>query len=160
MTRNEIKLPRGEAAAWADKHLREAKTPAELEETWRTIQNEWTGMGRYYATRTPIAQREIDSVYQQYRAKLGKAAHATKRENASGDRRVWAFLNGEPFSAMVKKGQVPSAAVALSLKKKLGAPVTLWPQEDTPSGSAYRAQWFDPKSEKFREARIEIWRLS
>jgi hypothetical protein len=78
---------------------------------------------------------------------------------AEGDRRVWAFLDGEPFSALVKKGQASVAAVTRSLKKRLGADVTLWPQERTPSGEAYRAQWFDPKSDRFREARVEIWRL-
>lgn len=72
---------------------------------------------------------------------------------------MWAFLDGEPFSTMVKKGQASVAAVTSSLKKKLGADVTLWPQESTPSGQAYRAQWFDPKSERFREARVEIWLL-
>lgn len=86
--------------------------------------------------------------------------HSTKKPaSASGDRRVWAFLDGEPFSATVKKGQDSSAAVARSLKRRLGADVTLWPQEATPSGAAYRAQWFDPKSDRFREARVEIWRL-
>jgi hypothetical protein len=78
---------------------------------------------------------------------------------AEGDRRVWAFIDGEPFSAMAKKGQLPVAAVTRSLKKRLGADVTLWPQEATPSGAAYRAQWFDSKSDQFREARVEIWRL-
>jgi hypothetical protein len=78
---------------------------------------------------------------------------------AEGDRRVWAFIDGEPFSAMVKKGQVPVAAVIRSLKKRLGADVTLWPQTATPSGMSYRAQWFDPKLESFREALVEIWRL-
>lgn len=78
---------------------------------------------------------------------------------AEGDRRVWAFLDGEPFSAMVRKGQAPVAAVTRSLKKRLGADVTLWPQERTPSGEAYQVQWFDSKSDRFREARVEIWRL-
>ncbi len=72
---------------------------------------------------------------------------------------MWAFLDGEPLSAMVKKGQSPVAAVSRSLKKRLGADVTLWPQESTPSGEAYRAQWFDSKSDRFREARVEIWKL-
>jgi hypothetical protein len=78
---------------------------------------------------------------------------------AQGDRRVWAFLDGEPFAAMVKKGQTSLAAVTRSLKKKLGADVTLWPQESTPSGETYRAQWFDSKTDRFREARVEIWLL-
>jgi hypothetical protein len=83
-------------------------------------------------------------------------SHATKKE-PTGDRRVWAFLNGEPFSAMVKKGQASDRAVAQSLKRKLGADVTLWPVERTPSGEMYRAQWYDPKAETFREAKVEIW---
>jgi hypothetical protein len=78
---------------------------------------------------------------------------------AEGDRRVWAFLDGEPFSAIVKKGQAAAPAVAHSLKRRLGADVTLWPQEATASGTMYRAQWFDPKRDVFREARVEIWRL-
>lgn len=78
---------------------------------------------------------------------------------AKGGRRVWAFIDGEPFSAMVKKGQAPVAAVTRSLKKRLGADVTLWPQASHSSGTTYRAQWFDPKSEVFREAVVEIWRL-
>jgi hypothetical protein len=78
---------------------------------------------------------------------------------AEGDRRVWAFIDGEPFSAMVKRGQAPAAAVARSLKKRLGADVTLWPVAVSSSGTSHRAQWFDPKSERFREARVEIWRL-
>lgn len=78
---------------------------------------------------------------------------------AGGNRRVWAFLDGDPFSATVKVGQAPVVAVLHSLKRRLGADVTLWPQEATPSGTAYRAQWFDAKSERFREARVEIWKL-
>ena len=78
---------------------------------------------------------------------------------AKGDRRAWAFLDGEPFSATVQQGQTPAAAVARSLKRRLGADVVLWPQETTPSGMAYRAEWFDPESERFREGRVEIWRL-
>lgn len=78
---------------------------------------------------------------------------------AEGDRRVWAFIDGDPFSAMVKKGQAPVAAVTRSLKKQLGADVTLWPQAATPSGMSYRAQWFDSKGDRFREAIVEIWKL-
>jgi len=78
---------------------------------------------------------------------------------AEGDRRVWAFIEGEPFSAMVKKGQAPVAAVTRSLKKRLGADVTLWPQAVTSSGTTYRAQWFDPKDERFHEGTVEIWKL-
>ena len=58
----------------------------------------------------------------------------------------------------MKKGQAPVVAVTRSLKRRLGSNVMLWPQESTPSGEAYRAQWFDSKSERFREARVEIWR--
>lgn len=78
---------------------------------------------------------------------------------AEGDRRVWAFIDGDPFSAMVKKGQAPVAAVTRSLKKRLSADVTLWPTGVNSSGMSYRATWFDPKSEVFREAVVEIWRL-
>ena len=78
---------------------------------------------------------------------------------AKGDRQVWAFIDGEPFSALVKKGQAPVAAVTRSLKKRLGSDVTLWPQAVTSSGMTYRAQWFDLKEERFREAPVEIWRL-
>jgi len=76
---------------------------------------------------------------------------------AAGDRRVWAFFNDDPFWTIVHKGQTPDRAVARSLKTKLGADVTLWPQDS--NGSTFRAQWFDPKTETFREARVEIWRL-
>lgn len=83
-----------------------------------------------------------------------------KRAVTGGSRRVWAFLDGEPFSAMVKTGQTSVAAVARSLDKRMNAAVTLWPQEQTPSGTAYRAKWFDSKSERFREARVEIWLIT
>jgi hypothetical protein len=70
-------------------------------------------------------------------------------------RRVHAFLDGEPFSAIVKKGQAPVAAVTRSLKRRLGAEVVLWAQDRT----SYRAQWFDTTADLFREARVEIWPL-
>ena len=66
-----IRLPPGEPAAWAHRHLSEANTPNELAEIWRVMRKPWTGMGVYYASRTGIAQSEIDSVYQQHRARLG-----------------------------------------------------------------------------------------
>lgn len=87
------------------------------------------------------------------------SSHHATTKTASGDRRVWAFLDGEPFSAMVKRGQEPAAAVTRSLKKRLGADVTLWPTGEVPGGFGYRAQWFDAKTDRFREARVEIWRL-
>lgn len=78
---------------------------------------------------------------------------------AVGDRRVQAFLDNEPFSAIVKRDQAPAIAVAHRLKRLLGADVQLWPGEPTSEGRAYRAQWFDPSSDRFREAIVEIWRL-
>lgn len=78
---------------------------------------------------------------------------------ALGDRRVQAFLDNEPFSAIVHKDQVPATAVAHRLKRILGADVQLWPGEPTSEGRAYRAEWFDPNTDRFREARVEIWRL-
>jgi hypothetical protein len=66
-----IRLPPGEPAAWAHSHFSKANTPDELAEIWRVMRKPWTGMGVYYASRTGIAQSEIDSVYQQHRARLG-----------------------------------------------------------------------------------------
>jgi hypothetical protein len=99
------------------------------------------------------AKQEIE------RREAAVVSHATT-QGSTGNRRVWAFLNGEPFSAIVKKGQASDRAVAQSMKRKLGADVTLWPVESTASGTMYRAQWFDPKSETFREAKVEIWMLT
>lgn len=67
-----IVVPSGKPAAWAHKHFSEAKTLAELEATRRTMMNPWTGMGRYYDSRTGIAKQEIDSVYRQHRARFGR----------------------------------------------------------------------------------------
>ena len=72
---SKFKLPPGEAAAWAHKYFSEATTPDELAELRRTMMNPWSGAGRYFATRTGVAQSEINSVYQQHRARLGGADH-------------------------------------------------------------------------------------
>ena len=74
-----------------------------------------------------------------------------------GSFRVDAFLDGEPFAVMVKKGQAPERATAQALKRRLGADVTLWPVDSTPSGMMYRAQWYDSESQTYREAKVEIW---
>ena len=61
---------------------------------------------------------------------------------------------------IVKKGQVPRAAVAQSLRRRLGADVTLWPQgrlQHGPTGDAFTAKWYDAKTETYREARVEVW---
>ena len=70
-------LPRGEPAAWAHRHFSKATTPDELAEIWRVMMNRWTGMGAYYTSRTGIAQSEINSVYQQHRARLGEASSSS-----------------------------------------------------------------------------------
>ena len=70
-TSSQIRLPPGEAAAWAHRHLSKANTPNELAEMWRAMKKPGTGMGAYYASRTGIAQSEINAVYQQHRARLG-----------------------------------------------------------------------------------------
>jgi hypothetical protein len=77
--------------------------------------------------------------------------------SSTGNFRVDAFLDGDYFAVTCKKGQSPRAAVAYSLKRRLNADVQLWPAERTPTGEMFRAQWYDRKSETFREARVEIW---
>jgi len=75
---SKISLPPGAPAAWAHRHFSKAHTPDELAEIWRVMMKPWTGMGAYYASRTGIAQSEINAVYQQHRARLGGGlAHST-----------------------------------------------------------------------------------
>jgi len=79
---------------------------------------------------------------------------------ATGSYRIDAFLSGEHFTVMVKKGQMPANAVAYALARRFGCDrsgINLWPKGQTPAGQEYRASWFDPKSERFREATVEIW---
>ena len=78
----------------------------------------------------------------------------------SGNMRADAFLDGDHFSVMVKKGQAPVRAVAHALARRLKAPdIQLWPAEPTPAGQAFRATWFDKDAEVFREGRVEIWNI-
>lgn len=75
-------------------------------------------------------------------------------------RRIYIQLNGEPVAVTVKKGQAPRAAVAQSLHRRFGADVTLWPEGRIASGvpgEMFAAKWYDPKTETFREDRVEIW---
>ena len=75
----------------------------------------------------------------------------------TGNMRADAFLDGDHFSVMVKKGQAPVRAVAHALARRLKAPdIQLWPLEPTPAGEAFRAAWFDKATETFREGRVEI----
>jgi hypothetical protein len=76
-----IKLPPGAPAAWAHKHFSTAHTPNELAEIWRVMKSPWSGMGRYYASRTGVAQSEINSVHRQHQARLG-AHHSTVTSDA------------------------------------------------------------------------------
>lgn len=48
---------------WAEKLVSGATSCAELAKLRRIIDNPWTGMGRYYATRTGVAKAEIDRVF-------------------------------------------------------------------------------------------------
>lgn len=66
-----------------------------------------------------------------------------------------ASRRGDSYRALVKTGQRPSAAVAQALNRRLGADVQLWP---TGSGytDEYRAQWYDARSEVYREGSVEI----
>jgi hypothetical protein len=78
---------------------------------------------------------------------------------ATGNFRVDAFLDGDHFAVTCKKGQAPRAAVAQSLKRRLGVDVQLWPVEATPAGEMFRAQWYDASAETYREGRVEIWNV-
>jgi hypothetical protein len=74
---SKIRLPPGEpgeAAAWAHKYFSTANTPDELTELRRVMMNPWSGVGRYFASRTGIAQSEIDTVYRQHRDSVHKPA--------------------------------------------------------------------------------------
>jgi hypothetical protein len=80
--------------------------------------------------------------------------------SATGNYRVDAFLDGDHFSVIVKKGQVPSRAVAHSLSRRMGSPVTLWPEgrlQHGATGESFRAQWYCPKTETNQEAHVDIW---
>lgn len=56
--------------AWAEDFYGEAKTASELDKLHRIVMNEYTGAGRYYASRGGIAKREIDAVYRRHQARL------------------------------------------------------------------------------------------
>ena len=74
--------------------------------------------------------------------------------------RVDAFLDGDHFYVMCPAGHRPLDAVTAHLSRKLGAAVTMWPVEPTPSGEMFRAQWFDVQADVFTEAKVEIWNAS
>lgn len=69
-----------------------------------------------------------------------------------------ASRRGESYKALVNTGQRPSIAVAQSLSRRLGADVQLWPTRDFISYNSdpYRAQWYDARSEVYREGSVEI----
>jgi len=77
-----------------------------------------------------------------------------------GDRKVWFFFDregrfpadkhGDAFSALVKAGQAPRAAIAASLKRRLKADVTMWPTSST----EFRVQWFD--GDVFHESSVKL----
>jgi hypothetical protein len=116
---------------------------------------------------TELYPTEMAKAYDSYERAVAKeransasnvAARSQRFGNAAtGNFRVDAFLDGEPFAVIVKKGQAPRAAVTHSLGRRLAAAVTLWPAERTPAGEMFTAKWYDPKTETFREASVEIW---
>lgn len=86
-----------------------------------------------------------------------------------GNRAVWFWFDsngeqpasrrGEAFKAIVKSGQRPSAAVAQSLRRKLGSDVQLWPVDRSFGSETFRAQWFDSQRETYHEGSVEIMRM-
>ena len=80
--------------------------------------------------------------------------------DSKASRRIYIQLNGGPVAVVVKKGQAPRAATVRALARRFGADVTLWPEGRTSSGvpgETFAAKWYDPKTEVFREDRVEIW---
>ena len=100
---------------------------------------------------------------------LASAARDLARARSSGrdpgDRVIWywfdrngawpAHRSGEAFRTVVRRGQSEAAALARAIDKRVGARVTLWPNAG-PTGRGYRAEWYEPKTERYHEGSVEI----